>query len=127
MRRGLSLFLILVFGLGPLAATIPSSEGLRLPPCCRRHGAHRCAVSMRLAALDAQAARGGRRIFTAPAHCPLYPDAPAAPVAQALSTAAVSLPALLAQAHSPEAGRASAVPSRMRLRAGRGPPSALPG
>ena len=53
MRRGFSIFLILFFGLGPLSALIDGSEDASLPPCCRRHGAHHCAMYARIMAMRA--------------------------------------------------------------------------
>ncbi|MGD0522435.1 MAG: hypothetical protein ABSA48_14350 [Terracidiphilus sp.] len=123
MRRSLSIFLILFFWLGPLAAILPVSDESRLPPCCRRHGAHHCAMSMRMAAMKAQAA-SGKPFFTAPATCPLFPGYTAAPVSTipALAASPARLPVLLAQPHSPAAGRAAARLRQVRTRAGRGPP-----
>jgi hypothetical protein len=124
MRRGISIFLILFFWLGPLAANLPASEdNSRLPSCCRRHGAHHCAMSTRMAAIGSQT--GSAPIATAPSHCPSFPDYPAAsttPV-HALAASPLSLPVLLAQAHSPSASRAAARLSQIRTLAGRGPPA----
>jgi hypothetical protein len=124
MRRALTIFLILNFWLGPLAAILPASEDSRLPPCCRRHGAHHCAMAMRMAAMMAQAA-SGKPTFTAPNTCPSYPGSAALlpPVIPALAAATVSLPVPLAQPHSPAAARAAARLSQIRTRAGRGPPA----
>jgi len=123
MRRSLSIALILLFWLGPLVALLPVSEDARLPPCCRRHGAHRCALALRSAASLRESA-SGKPAFTAPATCPFFPGSAAVPTApvQALTPPPVSLPVLLAQAHSP-AGRATARLSRIRTRASRGPPA----
>ena len=124
MRRALSISLILFFALGPFAAMLPASEDARLPPCCRRHGAHHCVMSMRVAAMMAQAA-SGRTILTVPATCPSFPSYTAATTTapQALTASPVSQPVLLAQRHSPAAGRAAARLSQIRTRAGRGPPA----
>jgi hypothetical protein len=124
MRRGLSIFLILFFGLGPLAAALPGSEESRLPPCCRRHGKHHCAMMQRMAQTAS-----GQPIVTAPATCPLFPGYGVLNSASvdALAAAPVSLPVLLAQAHAPAAGRAAARFSPIRSRAGRSPPANLPG
>ncbi len=126
MRRALAIFLILNFWLGPLTAIFPASEDSRLPPCCRRHGAHHCAMAMRMAALMAQAS-SGKPIFTAPLTCPLYPGCTALlpSIIPALAASTVSLPVLLAQPHSPAAGRAAARLSQIRTRTGRGPPAAF--
>jgi hypothetical protein len=126
MRRGISIFLILFFWLGPLAAMLPASDdNSRLPPCCRRHGAHHCAMSMRMASLISQATMGGKPIFTAPLTCPYFPGYIAGPTLTivALAASPVSLPVLLARPHSPAAGRADARLSQVRTRAGRGPPA----
>ena len=72
MRRGFSILLILFFGLGPLSAFVDSSEDAGLPACCRRHGAHHCAMYAEIMAM-----RAGRGIdptpsFSASPTCPLY-------------------------------------------------------
>jgi len=81
-------------------------------------------MSMRMAALMVQAA-SGKPIFTAPATCPYFPGYTAAPASttHALAASPVSLPVLLALAHSPAAGRATARLSQIRTRASRGPPT----
>jgi hypothetical protein len=121
MRRGLAIFLILFYGLSPLAAALPASDESRLPPCCRRHGAHHCAMMMRMKALETS----GKPFFTAPSTCPLFPGYAAALTAaiDALAATPVSLPVLLAQPHSPAASRAAARLSQIRTHAGRGPPA----
>jgi hypothetical protein len=126
MRRGISIFLILFFWLGPLAVMLPASDDdSRLPPCCRRHGAHHCAMSMRMTALIFQATSGGKPIFAAPLTCPYFPGTMAGPtlIIAALAPPPVSLPVLLARPHSPAAGRANVRHSQIRTRAGRGPPA----
>jgi hypothetical protein len=57
--------------------------------------------------------------------CPLFPGFRAATAAttDALTTSTVSLPVLLAHAHSPAAGRAAARLSQVRTRTSRGPPA----
>ncbi|HEY1160128.1 MAG TPA: hypothetical protein VGE83_05825 [Terracidiphilus sp.] len=124
MRRALSIFFVLFFGLGPLAAALGASDDARLPPCCRRHGAHHCVLSMRMASMMAQAA-SGKPIFTAPAQCPSFPGYTAAPtsITLALAPSQAGLPHLLAQPQPPGAGRAAARLSQIRTRAGRGPPA----
>ena len=72
MRRGFSIFLILLFGLGPLSALADGSEDASLPPCCRRHGVHHCAMSMRMAAMAHLPPESGPA-FTIPSTCPNYP------------------------------------------------------
>jgi hypothetical protein len=126
MRRGFSIFLILLFWLGPLAALLPAGDDdSRLPICCRRHGAHHCAMSTRMAALMSQAASGGKPVFTAPPTCPFFPGYLAGPTLTivALTTAPICLPAQLARPLRRAARRANARISQIRTRAGRGPPA----
>ena len=126
MRRALTIFLILNLWLGPLAAILPASDESRLPPCCRRHGAHHCAMAARMAALM-DMATSGKPILTAPKTCPLFPGYTALlpSVIPALAASPVSLPVLLAHSHSPAAGRAAARVSQRLHRAGRGPPATI--
>jgi hypothetical protein len=126
MRRALSILLILFFGLGPLAATLGAGDDAGLPACCRRHGAHHCAMTMRMASLLAESA-SGMPIFTAPLTCPAFPGDSAVTTSapHAMAAAPASLPALLAQPHSSAACRAAARLSQIRTRSGRAPPSTL--
>ena len=124
MRRLLSIFLVLFFGLGPLAATLDASDDARLPACCRRLGTHHCAMTTRMAAMMAQSA-SSETIVTAPSTCPAFPGDTAARTTapHALTAAAVGLPALIAKTHSPAAARAAARTSQIRTRSGRAPPA----
>jgi hypothetical protein len=126
MRRALSILLILFFSLGSLAATLGASEDTRLPACCRRNGAHHCAMNMGEAAMSAEVA-GGQTIVRAPSTCPAFPGAAAITTSgrHALAAAPVTLPVLVAQPHSPAAARASARISQIRTRSGRAPPASL--
>lgn len=123
MRRGFSILLILFFGLGPLSVFI-DSEDANLPPCCRRHGAHHCAM-VAMTAMMRDAASGKMPIAEAPLICPEYPGLAAlftAP-APALTVAAVGLPVLREQARVAPAGYAAPGATPSRTHAGRGPPS----
>src|SRR5512135_2037673 len=72
MRRPLAFLLILFFALGPLQGVLEASEDSRLPACCRRHGAHHCAMSEDMrAALEK--ATGSSPAFAASMTCPSYP------------------------------------------------------
>jgi hypothetical protein len=131
MRRALSILLVLFFGLGPLAATLGAEEDTSLPACCRRLGAHHCAMRMSDASRMPDAATmadaaSGKAGLRAPATCPSLPDYAAATTSApyALTALPVSLPGLLAQRHSPAAGRAAARLSQIRTRSGRAPPAA---
>ncbi len=125
MRRGLSILLVLVFGLGPLTEVLPASDDLRLPACCRRNGAHHCAMAAMMERMLAQMQPDQGPAFTVPLTCPKYPGPAAAlaPPAQVLaSSTAVSLPVLAASLHIPAAGRAVALSGPIRLHSVRGPP-----
>jgi hypothetical protein len=121
MRRALSILMILLFGLGPLAATLSADDDTGLPACCRRHGAHHCAMTADLIS----AAEPGTSNIKAPATCPYFPGYTVAlnTTILALAPAAVNLPALLAQPNCPSAARAAARISQIRTRANRGPPA----
>lgn len=127
MRRFLSIFLMLLFGLGPLAATLSANGESRLPSCCRRLGTHHCAMSMHTATKMADA-ESGNPILTAPATCPYFPGHTVAfnSTILALAASPACLPILLAQPHAPAAPRAAARLSQIRTRAGRGPPASSP-
>jgi len=129
MRRVFSIFLILLYWLGPLAAILPADAESRLPACCRHHGAHHCAISAEMAAKVAQASPGSTPVLITPLHCPCFPGSIAATTTpiHALAASLVNLPVLLATAHSPEASRAAARLSQIRTRAGRGPPPSILG
>jgi len=122
MRRLLSIALVLFFGLGPLSALAGASDDdASLPACCRRNGAHHCAMTAMLERME----RSSGPAFSAPATCPSYPGAAvvlAAPV-QALAAAAASMPAMTAQAHKASVSRATLSSRPNRAHAGRGPPS----
>lgn len=126
MQRGVSIFLVLFFALGPLTAALQADEDARLPACCRRHGAHHCAMSDAMMA-KMGAAADGQPIIAAPSHCPYYPQGSCATLSpiHALAQVPNSLPALLTQDHSPVAARAAARMSQLRTRADRGPPSSI--
>jgi hypothetical protein len=128
MRRVLAILLIAFFGLGPLSAGLSADDDSGLPPCCRRHGAHHCAMAMQMAAMMAKALSGSTPILTAPLTCPAYPGYTAATTAPppAIAASSVTLPVLLAQPHSPAAGRAAARISQLRTRTNRGPPRTFP-
>jgi hypothetical protein len=126
MRRGFSIFLVLVFGLGPLSVFI-DSEDANLPPCCRRHGAHHCAMAMR--AMMRNAASGKMPMASAPLTCPDYPGLAAlfAVPAPALTVAAAELPALRERARVALADYAAPEATPACTHAGRGPPQTNPG
>jgi hypothetical protein len=117
MRRPLSILIVALFLLAPLSALIPGAADAQLPACCRRHGAHHCAM----AAMSAPPA--GTHQFTAPNRCPLYRTGHLAPTPVfhlAIAPAAAGfMVTRLVPAHS-----ASAIFHRSRILPARGPPSA---
>ena len=123
MRRLLGAFLVLLFWLGPLVALLPADDESRLPPCCRRHGAHHCAMAAAMASRFIQP--GSAPILAAPSHCPSYPGSAAASTVtiHALPALAAALPVLLTPPHAPAVRRASACLSRFGARASRAPPA----
>lgn len=123
MRRGFSILLILFFGLGPLAATLEASDDAGLPACCRRNGAHHCAMSMEMAA-SAQAQPGSTPTVSAPLTCPAYPGSEAAVMGSvlALVTDQTNLPVPAARVYKSAAAPALALSNPSRTHAGRGPP-----
>jgi len=126
MRRALSIFFVLLFGFGPLTATIDAAAEAQLPACCRRHGAHHCEMSSEIMA---QIARISTRVpsFTAPAHCPLYPGPAHAllPPMHALATAQDGTYQLATTTHLIAAPVARALAGPSRNAASRAPPSFL--
>lgn len=125
MRRVLSIFFVLFFTVGPLSAAIGDSEDSRLPACCRRNGAHHCALALQAAVTMAAAA--GEAVLTAHKTCPCFPSSIATNLRapDALAAAPASAAALLAQRHSAAAGRAAARQSQIRTRVSRGPPAGI--
>ncbi|MGB6975414.1 MAG: hypothetical protein WBD67_12100 [Terracidiphilus sp.] len=123
MRRTLSLILVLFFSLGPLAAGLQADD-FRLPPCCRRNGAHHCAKSDAMIARMVQLSQGKPNL-TAPAHCPLYPHNAINTLGPAfeLAPSGSPLPAPRAQAHAPFPNRAVALAARLRSHSGLSPPA----
>ena len=126
MRRGFSILLILLFGFGPLSAFV-DSEDANLPACCRRHGAHHCAMAMQMAAMTRDAESGKVQTLSAPMTCPLYPG-----TTIALATPAPALaiePAMIRTTTKAESLVGSETVAFARLpnctHAGRGPPTSL--
>jgi len=122
MRRTVCLGLILLFWLGPLAAILPANAETRLPVCCRRDGAHHCAMSASVATYQSSSAT--ESALRAPVRCSSYPGnmlASTKPV-EALTASATDLSVPLARPHSPAAIRAAVRTSELRIRSNRGPP-----
>ena len=126
MRRPLAFLLILFFALGPLQGVLEASEDSRLPACCRRHGAHHCAMSEDMrAALEK--ATSSSPTFTAPATCPSFPGFALGFSTPSHALAAASSWALLflEQSHTPLLATADVQITNIRTRSGRAPPSSL--
>jgi hypothetical protein len=121
VRRFLSISLICLFWIAPLSALMPGSEDARLPMCCRRHGAHHCAMMSGREATSA----AGEHVIAAPAHCPAYRiTAPATLPPFLLSQMLAARPAVrqhLELAPTPIAF----LPAIGHAHSGRAPPSSL--
>jgi hypothetical protein len=127
MRHGLSVFFVFFYGLGSLMAIVDTGAESRLPACCRRHGAHHCAMSDAMKTRMVQASSASAPVLTIPAHCPLYPAdscAITAPV-YALAPSPTGPPIELAQFHVYSLCSAAAQTSRIKTRTDRGPPTHL--
>ncbi len=126
MRRGFSIFLVLLFGLGPLSALVDSSEDASLPPCCRRHGAHHCAMYQRILAMRAQQALDPRPAVSDPLSCPHYPGPTITMLMPAHAVTALAFEAMEwtvgSQVAVPRWSRVVSAP--LGVYAGRGPPAA---
>src|ERR1035438_7820369 len=126
MRRALCAFLILLCWLGPLADVLPATAESRLPACCRRHGAHHCAMAAAMAAMAARVRYSSAPALSVPSHCSSYPDnlvASTEPV-QALSASPAHPPASRTEACSPAPVAAAVRASNIRNLTSRGPPIA---
>lgn len=127
MRRALSILLVIFFGLGPLTATLQGADDSSLPACCRRNGAHHCAMADAASARVVVASSSGRPILSTPTHCPLYPHgAPAAvPPVHALAILRTPSVVLCPQSCLLPALRLNALSSQPRNHAVRGPPDSF--
>ena len=128
MRRGFSILLILLFGLGPLYWTLEGGRDVGLPACCRRHGAHHCAMAEQRAALTAAADSAPIPSFASPRTCPLFPGFTIGPLrpAHALAATGPDLPGLLEQKRGMTTMVADASIQPFRAHTGRGPPDSEP-
>jgi len=117
MRRWLSVLLVLFFGLWPLTGALEASDDSRLPPCCRRHGKHHCAMTMQMVASTTTS-------LMAPPTCPLFPGfkSGSSTPAHALAASAAEVRGLLVQGRAPAARSADERATQVGIYAGRGPP-----
>jgi hypothetical protein len=125
MRRLLSLVLLLVFGLPAVAPALDFSAtpDSRLPACCRRNGAHQCAMSQQ----ELDGLQNGAQVNMVGSKCPCYPTSaaplqhqqlgfhPAAPILTALISEPTQVSQIQAWARAAEEG----------ARHKRGPPQQL--
>ena len=124
MRRILAITLLIAFGspfVLPLLAATPAAQSA-LPACCRRNGAHHCAITMAMAAEGLS----GAHFYAPPDRCPMFPKAVAPVRSQQLT---FNIPALLfAEVVShPAIRRQTEARARVALdlsRQKRGPPTA---
>jgi len=129
MRRGFSIILLLFFGLGPLSALVDGTEDASLPPCCRRHGAHHCAMYQRILAMRAQQALDPKPAVSDPLTCPNYPGPAIAMLMPAHAVTSAAVEAIAARAVVPYVASprfASVASAPLRAHAGRGPPATTP-
>jgi len=121
MRRALSISLILLLWLPAVAAVLPGAGDARLPFCCRRQGAHHCAMEGNETA--AQSNSSGAAV-KAPSLCPQFPSTPAVTTSRAFVPTArpASGPALFVVVYSPGASRDAARSGRLSAQLDRGPP-----
>lgn len=119
MRRGLSILLALLFGVGPLGAALPGGNEASLPACCRRQGTHHCAMAGRMASAET-----GKTAISAPSTCPRYPGLAIALLMPAHALAAIRYEFAIRNTVAP-----AALPPRLPSLsdvsdpcAGRGPP-----
>jgi hypothetical protein len=122
MRRALSISLILLLWLPAVAALLPGAGEARLPFCCRRQGAHHCAMDANGAAAPSD---GSGRAVSAPSLCSQFPSTPAVTTSRVFVPVArpASGPALLLVVHSPGPSRDAARAGRLRAQLDRGPPA----
>jgi hypothetical protein len=121
MRKGFPTFLILWFLLGPLMAALPDSDDAQLPACCRREGAHHCAMAAAMAAMQSD---GQGASFSAPLTCPYFPGATAALLipTHALTAAPAQAPQAEEHAVAATAEAATVTAEFEAANAGRAPP-----
>jgi len=124
MRRGFSIVLMLVFGLMPLSALVPGSEDANLPACCRRHGAHHCAMNM--AAARGKIKRESAPAFSSPLTCGNYPAAETAfsTPPPALTVPFASARDFVSRMRVTPGSHAAPIADRSGAHSGRGPPQA---
>ncbi len=122
MRRALSISLIVLLWLPAVAALLPGSGDARLPFCCRRSGAHHCAMDA-----ETNSAQTGSTGLTvkAPSRCAQFPGSIPATISRVfVATAEPShWPALTAGIYSRVARRDAARAGRLLAQLDRGPPS----
>ncbi|HVN92997.1 MAG TPA: hypothetical protein VMT38_04850 [Terracidiphilus sp.] len=128
MRRGFSIYLVLFLALGPLAAMAPGSDDSLLPPCCRRHGAHHCAMYAEIIAMRARFGPDPRPRFEAPSTCPLFPGLRFGMLAPAHALVAAAAGVRVNRVLSPAPAIAPAIFASCLSNAysGRGPPRVEP-
>ncbi len=118
MRRPLSILMVALFVAGPLSVLLPGGAELQLPACCRRHGAHHCAMFAAMAAPPP-----GSSWLIAPDRCPLYNAGHLAPVPVFALSHAPAAPGFAATFLIP-AHSFFATLSRPAIPSSRGPPQA---
>lgn len=126
MRRVFSILLVLFFAFGPLQGLLEASDDARLPACCRRHGAHHCAMADQVMAMMARS-NGSTPFVVAPGTCSSFPgcNLGISTPSHALAASQLALPVLLERAHSPVTASQDVRMIPFLSRAGRAPPLSI--
>jgi hypothetical protein len=119
MRRFVSIVFLLLCCLGPLSALLPGSAESQLPACCRRLGAHHCAM-----ATASEQGSGSGHVVTAPAHCPQYRHGSAATAGVFTPSTGLGIAQSL-ESRAVTAGIQTVTLHRARTSSDRGPPAIL--
>ena len=121
MRRSFSIFLILMFGLGPLSSLIDGSEDANLPACCRRQGAHRCVMT----AMATETQSRKTPMVSAPMTCPRFPGVLAmlSTVKMALAASSRTCDEMRVFEYVRVVAQTSPLSKPAQSNAGRGPPA----
>ncbi len=110
-----------------LLATLHGADPAQalLPACCRRNGAHHCAMQMAQMSATENAEHNRRAAFSTPDTCPCFPRtlARSAPETPAVLTAAILLSGQVATDNLARIRLLSVHARWLSLRADRGPPA----
>lgn len=123
MRRASAILLLVVLSFPLISPALVVNAGTALPECCRRDGAHRCAMT---AAVDVPLPPSGPSVEAARGKCPLFPKGGAIPVSGNvldLGPSPFFFASLVSRPAAVEQAEARYRISFSRARQKRGPPS----